>query len=140
MSNSEKTKKIDFFDPNDLIEFEAGTYEEVKNEKEDTEKIDDYPIKPAIEKNFNEDTYAQKIDKTSILRKREDYRGVLALVYTTSTFIIFFVVIVISVIDGMNRKVSIIENLKELLPLVSGIFLGSLGFVLGYYFKKDKDD
>jgi len=30
------------------------------------------------------------------------------------------------------------SNIEIKMPLISGIFLGSLGFVLGYYFKKEE--
>jgi len=71
-----------------------------------------------------------------ILGKREDVRGRLAIIFTLSTFGIFILGFVVAVLDAYWRGTSIIENLSTLLPLISGMFLGSLGFVLGYYFRK----
>ncbi len=77
----------------------------------------------------------------SIYSKREDTRSRLAIIYTVLTFIIFFSGMLIAVVDGLARNVSIIENLEVIIPLISGVFLGTLGFVLGYYFRKaEKDD
>jgi hypothetical protein len=76
----------------------------------------------------------------SILEKREDVRGNLAILYTVATFLMFVLGFVVSVLDAVWRQVSIIENLSTILPLISGIFLGSLGFVLGYYFRKIEGD
>ncbi|MDQ6985497.1 MAG: hypothetical protein Q9M91_04805 [Candidatus Dojkabacteria bacterium] len=84
---------------------------------------------------FNSD----KSDET-IIRKREDTRSTLAIIYTLAIFSVFFLGTLIAVVDGLNRDVSIIDNLKEIIPLISGVFLGSLGFVLGYYFRKGEDD
>ncbi|BCX14127.1 MAG: hypothetical protein KatS3mg085_659 [Candidatus Dojkabacteria bacterium] len=132
MNEQEKEPKlIEFIDPNELISFEENTDDEENTISEESFE--------EVLSEYKQDEYAQKIDQTSILRKREDYRGILALVYTACTFIVFLVVIAISVIDGLNRDVSIIVNLKETIPLVSGVFLGTLGFVLGYYFKKDNE-
>lgn len=76
----------------------------------------------------------------SIEEKREDTRGRLATIYTVSTFIVFILGFIVSILDALLRNTSIVDNLVKVLPLISGIFLGSLGFVLGYYFRKAEED
>ncbi len=68
--------------------------------------------------------------------KREDIRGRLALIYTLATFGIFVLGFLVAVGDAILTGTSMVDNLVEILPLISGIFLGSLGFVLGYYFRR----
>jgi hypothetical protein len=77
-----------------------------------------------------------------IVRKREDTRSTLAIIYVLSTFGVFILAMFIAVLDGLNREVSIIDNLIQVVPLISGVFLGTLGFVLGYYFRRsdEQDD
>lgn len=77
-----------------------------------------------------------------IVRKREDTRSTLAIIYVLSTFGVFILAMFIAVLDGLNRNVSIIDNLIQVVPLISGVFLGTLGFVLGYYFRRsdEQDD
>lgn len=75
-------------------------------------------------------------ESLTLNNKREDTRGRLAIIYTVATFIMFGLGFLVSVLDAFWRQVSIIDNLATILPLLSGIFLGSLGFVLGYYFRK----
>lgn len=76
------------------------------------------------------------VEEINIRRRREDTRGLLAVIYTMATFAIFILGFVVAILDAAWRQTSIIENLTTILPLISGIFLGSLGFVLGYYFRK----
>jgi hypothetical protein len=80
--------------------------------------------------------YLSEKEQADILEKREDTRGRLALIYTVATFIIFGLGFLVAVADGILQKTSIVDNLTKLLPLISGIFLGTLGFVLGYYFRR----
>jgi hypothetical protein len=83
--------------------------------------------------------YANKIEEKAseyVIKKQEDVRSNLAVIYVIGTFIIFLLGFAVAVFDAVNRNVSVIDNLKEILTLLSGIFLGTLGFVLGYYFKK----
>lgn len=86
------------------------------------------------------ETIAQKTTDTAIFQKREDTRSRLAIIYTVLTFIVFFAGMLISVLDGLSRGVSIIDNLEVVIPLISGVFLGTLGFVLGYYFRKGEEE
>lgn len=75
----------------------------------------------------------------SVFKKREDTRSRLALMYTIFTFIVFIFAMFIAILDGLVRKVSIIDNLSVVIPLISGVFLGTLGFVLGYYFRREEE-
>jgi len=80
-----------------------------------------------------------KIDDDSVIIRREDTRSRLAIIYTIATFFVFVLGMFIAVLDGILREVSIVDNLTEIVPLISGVFLGSLGFVLGYYFRKGEE-
>jgi hypothetical protein len=51
----------------------------------------------------------------------------------------FILGFLVAIIDAIIGNKSIIDGLATILPLISGIFLGSLGFVLGYYFRKEED-
>lgn len=157
MENQDKTNQIVFIDPDELIQFvEEGSHDfnepseaeskpnseeeqvtsaPIQNEEVDDEDDDEYLSDEEFEKIF-EKKYSDEMDKSNILKKRESTRGTLAIIYTLFTFLIFGVGILVATLDGINRDVSIIDNLKEILPLISGIFLGSLGFVLGYYFRR----
>lgn len=158
MENKDKTNQIVFIDPDELIQFvEEGSHDFSESTDEDSksneprpqseaapmqrdetdeeEDDDEYLSDEDFEKIF-EKKYSDEMDKANILKKRESTRGTLAIIYTLFTFLIFAVGILVATLDGINRDVSIIDNLKEILPLISGIFLGSLGFVLGYYFRR----
>lgn len=131
MSNkelSEDVSEINFLDPEEVVDFEDAQNEV---EEEDFEPQD------------NETPYTDSLRELStteyIAKKEEDTRGNLAMVYTVATFTIFVLGFFVAVLDGLIRKASIIENLTTILPLISGIFLGSLGFVIGYYFRRSDE-
>jgi hypothetical protein len=137
-----------FVDPEELEEILAAR----ENSKDSTEEpAAAYAERPrssstsmatneAGEGVINESDFVTEIlENQSVIEKQEDTRGRLALIYTVATFAVFFFGMIIAVIDGLVRDVSIIENMKEILPLISGIFLGTLGFILGYYFRKGEE-
>lgn len=130
MSNTTENK-IDFIDPKEVIEFDNEVPEEDFKDIEESE-LESEPT-----------PYADSLKELSaveyIAKKEEDTRGRLAVLYTLSTFFIFVLGFLVAILDGLIRKVSIIENISTILPLISGIFLGSLGFVIGYYFKKSDE-
>jgi len=126
---------IEFVDPDELIKFieEGQEDQDLENTPDDSIQADQTP---------SDLTYADKILEEAteyVVKKQEDTRGKLAVLYTTFTFIVFILGIFICVLDGIIRQVSIIDNLTSVLPLLSGIFLGTLGFVIGYYFRKDNE-
>lgn len=131
MSNTTENK-IDFIDPKEVIEFDNEVPEEDFKDIEESE-LESEPT-----------PYADSLKELSaveyIAKKEEDTRGRLAVLYTLSTFFIFVLGFVVAILDGLIRKVSIIDNISTILPLISGIFLGSLGFVIGYYFKKSDEN
>lgn len=140
MSNAKpNTNYIDvhFVDPNDLINFipdENMTASSPTSESSDED----------LELNSIQDLkLADKIDPKAleyVIKNEEDVRGRLAIIYTFATFGIFLLAFIVSIVDGISRKTSIIDNLKEILPILSGIFLGTLGFVIGYYFRKSESN
>lgn len=134
----ENDYEIEFIDPEDLVGFIQD--EDLKSSSSASDTKTGYSNENELEE--PELKYTDKLVESSndyIKKRREDTRGRLALAYTILTFLIFFVIIAAGIVDGIIRQVSIVQNLSTLLPLVSGIFLGTLGFVLGYYFKKDSN-
>lgn len=112
--------------------FDPETSEVEPETESDEEFPEDFP-----------DYYDQGVitnEEITIQNKREDIRGRLAVIYVAATFVMFILGFVVSIIDAAWRQVSVIENLRIVLPLLSGIFLGTLGFVLGYYFRKSEND
>lgn len=87
---------------------------------------------------LTKDSGESKDSPYKIEEKREDTRGRLAIIYTLATFLMFVLGFVVAIIDAAIGHKSIIDGLATILPLISGIFLGSLGFVLGYYFRKSE--
>lgn len=128
---------IDFVDPDELIKF-------IEEGQEESDLDIDVPSPESDQEDINEPqdmAFADKIAEEAseyVVKKQEDIRGRLAVLYTVFTFLIFILGIFICVLDGIVRQVSIIDNLSAVLPLLSGIFLGTLGFVIGYYFRKDE--
>jgi hypothetical protein len=116
-------------EPVESLQPAAISADEEEDEEEFPEDFEEYYPRGFID--------APKAEGTvTIESKREDTRGRLALVYTIATFLMFLLGFVVAVVDAAIRETSIVDNLTKVLPLLSGIFLGSLGFVLGYYFRK----
>jgi superfamily I DNA and/or RNA helicase len=128
-----------FLDPDDLLtEDEAGielSSTQLVEHVDETEEI-------KLQKEDKLNSLVKEAESVSeyVVKKKEETRGILALIYLRATFLIFILGFVVSVVDSLINKTSIIENLQKLLPLISGIFLGSLGFVIGYYFRKDEEE
>lgn len=102
----------------------------------DLEEEAEMSYEDGLEEGLNLNPNLLKSDLDSVIEKKEDTRSRLAIIYLLATFFIFVLGMALAVIDGIIRDVSIVENLKEVLSIISGIFLGTLGFVLGYYFRK----
>jgi hypothetical protein len=142
-------KHIEFIDPEEFITFvqdenlnlDETTPEETPTAGERGDVVEDeVPIEEEILPTDIPQKVNLAIEQSKVLEKREDTRGRLAVIYTFATFLIFLIGIGVSVIDGINRDVSIIDNLKDTISLFSGVFLGTLGFILGYYFKSSDTD
>ena len=67
--------------------------------------------------------------------KREDTRSTIALVYVIGYLIVVASVLIIGVATGFE-----LSGYKDLLLAVSGILSGPLGFIIGYYFKSNKEE
>lgn len=67
--------------------------------------------------------------------KREGTRSWIALVYVVGYLLIVASVLVI----GVSTKFEL-SGYKDLLLAVSGILSGPLGFIIGYYFKSNKEE
>ncbi len=74
--------------------------------------------------------------KEVLSSKREDTRGRLALIFV---FGFFAILTISSILAGLSEG-NKVDNLKEALITVSGILSGPLGFVIGYYFRKQEEE
>lgn len=134
--NKKSDTFIQFIDPEELIEFipdsDLGSVE-MESEDENIEVLgtsDPMRITESI-----------KVDAESYaIVKKEDTRGRLAIIYTVATLLIFVFVILLSFIESIINKTSLVANLTQIIPLISGVLFGTLGFVLGYYFRNDTND
>lgn len=115
------------------VQSTTGVGRDTEVEEEFPEDFEDYYPMGMLEE-LNKDRTFQ------IQSKREDTRGRLAMVYTVATFLVFGLGFIVAVIDGVLTQTSIVDKLTTLIPLISGVFLGTLGFVLGYYFRRAEDD
>ncbi len=150
MESNQRTKtNTVFIDPAELAEI-------FKEEKDRTkapaapqtkeEEIDEDDLIDEAEQSYDEgfedglsSVEITNIAQDSLLEKREDTRSRIYIIFKVLNFSVFVLIIIVSVIDGLARNVSIIENLERAIPLISGVFLGSLGFVVGYYFRSGDD-
>jgi hypothetical protein len=133
---------IEFIDPDELIEFipdknlGKGTNSLDVDESEEDSDIEvlgtPHPLK--IAESIKEDAEAYSIVK------KEDTRGRLAIIYTVATLLIFVFVILLSFIESLVNKTSLVDNLTKIIPLISGVLFGTLGFVLGYYFRNENNE
>lgn len=147
-STNNSSSDVEILTSNDLIELaeelsrkeqevpSPSAENEAEVEKEDVDEEADQSYEEGLEDGITISSDFADYKSDSIIEKREGTRSRLALIYTILTFMIFLCGMLIAVLDGLYRKVSIIDNLTEIIPLISGVFLGSLGFVLGYYFRK----
>ena len=67
--------------------------------------------------------------------KREGTRSTIALFYVIG----FLVIVAIVLLIGALNKFELV-GYKDLLLAVSGILSGPLGFIIGYYFKSQKEE
>lgn len=134
--NKKSDTFIQFIDPEELIEFipdsDLGSVE-MQSGDESVEVLgtsDPMRITESI-----------KVDAESYaIVKKEDTRGRLAIIYTVATLLIFVFVILLSFIESIINKTSLVANLTQIIPLISGVLFGTLGFVLGYYFRNDTNE
>lgn len=145
-TSDKRLNRIEFIDPNDLIKFieDTNSSKDLKKVKsQENEDVTDELSNNLDEYDNEELYYTDKIDEESkdyVVKRQEDTRGRLAIIYTISTFLIFLLTFIVAILDSILRNTSIIDNLTSILPIVSGIFLGSLGFVIGYYFRKGDNE
>ncbi len=134
--NKKSDTFIQFIDPQELIEFIPD---------KDLGSVEMEPGDESIEVLGTSDpmriTESIKVDAESYaIVKKEDTRGRLAIIYTVATLLIFVFVILLSFIESIINKTSLVANLTQIIPLISGVLFGTLGFVLGYYFRNDTNE
>lgn len=67
--------------------------------------------------------------------KREGTRSWIALIYVIGYLLVVMAVLIIGVTTHFE-----LSGYKDLLLAVSGILSGPLGFIIGYYFKSNKEE
>jgi hypothetical protein len=88
-----------------------------------------------IEKIPEVDPETEAVNLT-IKKKREDIRGRLAFMFLLGYFIILVGVIILAAfIDGAR-----VETMMNSVITISGVLSGSLGFVIGYYFRRQEEE
>lgn len=110
------SKNIDLIDPLELLKEDFSVMDE---KGAIHEKIDEEDLEDGL--NLSPDIVSPNGD--AVFVKREDTRSRLATIYTLATFFIFILGMLIAVLDGLHRNVSIIANLSEVIPLISGVVL-----------------
>ncbi|MBD3362580.1 hypothetical protein GF362_02575 [Candidatus Dojkabacteria bacterium] len=80
----------------------------------------------------------QYLVPTQIKQKREETRGTLAMVFILGFFITLILggLMVALAEDQLDNKV---KNLQDVFLAISGILSGPLGFVVGYYFRRQEE-
>lgn len=126
---------IEFIDPDELIEFIPDeTLHKTSTPEESNVEVLGAPQPLKVADSIKEDAEAYSIVK------KEDTRGRLAIIYTIATLLIFVFVILLSFIESLVNKTSLVDNLTRIIPLISGVLFGTLGFVLGYYFRNENNE
>lgn len=72
----------------------------------------------------------------TVIEKQEDTRGRLAQLYLIGFFVIMIAASLASLIIKTESG-SQIDNLKEVILTISGVLSGPLGFIIGFYFRKN---
>lgn len=67
--------------------------------------------------------------------KREGTRSYIAMIYVVGYLLVVILVLAIGVYTKFE-----LSGYKDLLLAVSGILSGPLGFIIGYYFKSNKEE
>lgn len=88
----------------------------------------------------SEDIKKESIGETSSFaegraNKREGTRSWIALIYVIGYLLVVIGVLAIGVFNKFE-----LSGYKDLLLAVSGILSGPLGFIIGYYFKSNKEE
>lgn len=94
--------------------------------------LEEFEIEP-IGDDATSEQPAMQLDVISV--KRENTRGVLAFAFLIGFFIILLAGMLLAALDAGNR----VDNIKEIVLVVSGILSGPLGFVIGYYFRSSEE-
>ena len=84
-----------------------------------------------------EGTSINNLRPTQIYTKREATRGVLALVFILGFFIILILGGLLVAINNSELSDKV-KNLQDVFLTISGVLSGPLGFVVGYYFRRQE--
>ena len=74
--------------------------------------------------------------EVTIKKKKEAARERLAYVFVIGLFII----IIIAMILGFTSDQEHVQNIIDLVLAISGVLSGPLGFIVGYYYKKQEEE
>ena len=131
-SNEEKHTD-DFVDSSLIKNTEIEENNENSFEERDDDFIeDDVPVKvPEFYSDF-------EISPTEVGQIREETRGTLAKIFMFGFFFSMLLGGIFVFIIGGDPGVKV-QNFKDVLLAISGVLSGPLGFVVGYYFRKQEE-
>lgn len=68
--------------------------------------------------------------------KKEDTRGKFAIFFLIG----FFLVVLIGIVIGSMAESENVKNMTQIILTISGILSGPLGFIVGYYFRRQEEE
>lgn len=107
-----------------------------------TRKVDDTkPVEESAPKENGDNVYTQsksidlQTEFSAVQFKQEDTRGRFALFFLIG----FFITIAAGLAIGVAVDSTKIKNVSDMILTISGVLSGPLGFIIGYYFKKQEE-
>lgn len=82
-----------------------------------------------------EDSGGSNLANVTLKQKREDIRGRLAFLFLIG----YFIILIGSIVFSAFAEDVKIERMLESIITISGVLSGSLGFVIGYYFRRQEE-
>ncbi|MBN2015230.1 hypothetical protein JW766_00145 [Candidatus Dojkabacteria bacterium] len=74
--------------------------------------------------------------EVTLKKKREATREKLAYVFVIGLFLIIIIVSILGYLSDTEQ----VQNITDLVLAISGVLSGPLGFIIGYYFKRQEEE
>lgn len=74
--------------------------------------------------------------EVTLKKKRESTREKLAYVFVIGLFAIIIIVTIFGYVSDKDQ----VQNITDLVLAISGVLSGPLGFIIGYYFKRQEEE
>ncbi len=81
---------------------------------------------------------SQNVIPTAVEQKRENTRGLLAIVFIVGFFFMLTAGFMLAAFNNLSLDVKS-KHLQDILLTISGVLSGPLGFVVGFYFRKGEE-